>query len=65
MVTAAARALGVLELDDDTLAEKYGQLFKVLSALTDGESFNVVTSQEGAIEAPRLGASCTRGVART
>ena len=32
------------ELDDETLAEIDGQLFVVLSTLTDGESTNVVTS---------------------
>ena len=32
------------ELDDETLAEIDGQLFVVLSTLTDGESTDVVTS---------------------
>ena len=47
MVTAAAVALGVLELKDETSAEIDGQLFIVVSALTDGESFDVVTSAGG------------------
>ena len=44
MISAAALALGVPELDDETSAEIDGQLFMVLSALADGESFDVVTS---------------------
>ena len=47
VVTAAAIALGVPELDAETSAEIDGQLFIVLSALTDGESFDVVTSAGG------------------
>ena len=47
VVTAAAVALGVLELDAETSAEMDGQLFIVLSALTDCESFHVVTSAGG------------------
>ena len=43
-VVTAAVALGVPELDAETSAEIDGQLFIVLSALTDGESFDVVTS---------------------
>ena len=35
------------ELEDDTSAERDGQLFTVLSALTDGESTDVVTSARG------------------
>ena len=46
-IAAAAFALGVLELDDDTSAEIDGQLFTVRSALTDGESFDAVTSAGG------------------
>ena len=37
VVTAAAVALGVPELDDVTSTEVDGQLFIVLSAITDGE----------------------------
>ena len=47
VVTAAAVAIGVLELDAETSAEIDGQLFMVLSALTDCESFHVVTSAGG------------------
>ena len=43
VVTAAAVALGVPELDADTSAEVDGQLFTVLFALTDGEIFDIVT----------------------
>ena len=46
-VVTAAVALGVPELDAETSAEIDGQLFTVLSALTDGESFDVVTSAGG------------------
>ena len=42
-VTAAAVALGELELDDDMSSEVDGQLFIVLSALTGGERLGVVT----------------------
>ena len=44
VVTAATVAIGVPELGVETSAEKDGQLFVVLSALTDGESFDVVMS---------------------
>ena len=47
VVTAAAVALGVPELDAETPAETDGQLFPVLSALTDGESFDDVSSAGG------------------
>ena len=47
LVQAAAVALGVPELDAETSAERDEQLFIVLSALTDGESFDVVTSAGG------------------
>ena len=46
-VTAAAGALGVPELDDETSTEIDGQLFMGLSALTDSESFDIVTSAGG------------------
>ena len=46
-VVTAAVALGVPELDAETSAEIDGQLFIVLSAVTDGESFDVVTSAGG------------------
>ena len=38
---------GVTELDAETSTETHGQFFTVLSALTDGESFDVVTSAGG------------------
>ena len=41
-VTATAVALGVLELEVEMLTEIDGQLVTVLSALADGESFDVV-----------------------
>ena len=47
VVTAGAVALGVPELDVETSAVTDGQLSTVLSALTDGESFDVVTSAGG------------------
>ena len=43
-VTATSVALGVLELEAGLPTEVDGQLFTVLSALTDGESFDVVMS---------------------
>ena len=46
-VTAAAVALDVPEVDDETSAEIDGQLIMVLSAFTDCESFDVVTSVGG------------------
>ena len=47
VVTAATVATGVPELGVETSAEVDGQLFVVLSALTDGESFDVVMSAGG------------------
>ena len=47
VVTAATVAIGVPELGVETSAEIDGQLFVVLSALTDGESFDVVLSAGG------------------
>ena len=47
VVTAATVAMGVPELGVETSAEIHGQLFVVLSALTDGESFDVVMSAGG------------------
>ena len=44
MVTAATVATGVPELGVETFAEIDGQLFVVLSALTEGESFDIVMS---------------------
>ena len=44
VVTAATVAIGVPEFGVETSAEIDGQLFVVLSALTDGESFDVVMS---------------------
>ena len=46
-VTATAVALGVPELEAGLSTEIDGQLFIVLSALTDGESFDVVMSAGG------------------
>ena len=46
-VTVAAVALGVHDLDDVVSAEMDGQLFIVLSALTDSESFDIVMSAGG------------------
>ena len=46
-VTAATVAIGVPELGVETSAEIDGQLFVVLSALTDGESCDVVMSAGG------------------
>ena len=47
VVTATSVALGVPELEAGLSAEIGGQLFVVLSALTDGESFDVVMSAGG------------------
>ena len=47
VVTAATVAIGVPELGVETSAEIDVQLFVVLSALTDGESFDVVMSAGG------------------
>ena len=63
-VTATSVALGVLELEGELSTEIDGQLFIVLSALTDGGSFDVVMSAEVTM-APRAGASCTEGGTRT
>ena len=46
-VTATSVALGVPELEAELSTEIDGQLFIVLSALTDGESFDVVMSAGG------------------
>ena len=46
-VTAATVAVGVPELGVEMSAEIDGQLFVVLSALTGGESFDVVMSAGG------------------
>ena len=46
-VTATSVALGVPELGVEMSTETDGQLFRVLSALTDGESFDVVMSAGG------------------
>ena len=43
-VTATAVALGVPELEAEMSTERDGQLFIVLSALTEGESVDVVMS---------------------
>ena len=47
VVTAATVATGVPELGVETSAEIDGQLFVVLSALTEGESFDIVMSAGG------------------
>ena len=47
VVTAATVAIGVPELGVETSAEIDAQLFVVLSALTDGESFDFVMSAGG------------------
>ena len=47
VVTAATVAIGVPELGVETSAEIDGQLFVVLSALTEGESFDIVMSAGG------------------
>ena len=47
VVTAAAVALGVPGLGAETSTEIDAQLFVVLSALSDGESFDVVMSAGG------------------
>ena len=44
---AATVAVGVPEFEAEMSTEIDGQLFKVLSALTDGESFDVVLSAGG------------------
>ena len=44
VVTATTVAIGVPELGVETSAEIDGQLFVVLSALTEGESFDIVMS---------------------
>ena len=63
-VTAAAFALGVPDLDDDTSPEIDGHLFTVLSALMTVKTSTSFRQQE-VIEASRVGASCTSGGART
>ena len=47
VVTAATVSIGVPELEAETSAEIDGQLFVVLSTLTDGESFDVVMTAGG------------------
>ena len=47
VVTAATVAVGVPELEAEMSAERDGQLFVVLSTLTDGESVDVVMSAGG------------------
>ena len=47
VVTAATVAIGVPELGVETSAEMDGQLFVALSALTEGESFDIVISAGG------------------
>ena len=44
VISAATVAIGVPELGVETSAEIDGQLFVVLSALTEGESFDIVMS---------------------
>ena len=47
VVTSATFAIGVPELGVETSAEIDGQLFIVLSALTESESFDIVMSAGG------------------
>ena len=47
VVTASTVAIGVPELGVETSAEIDVQLFVVLSALTEGESFDIVMSAGG------------------
>ena len=47
VVTSATVAIGVLELGVETSAEIDVQLFVVLSAITEGESFDIVMSAGG------------------
>ena len=47
VVTAATVAIGVPELGVETSAEIDGQLFVVFSALTEGESFDIIMSAGG------------------
>ena len=47
VVTAATVAIDMPELGVETSAEVDGQLFVVLSALTEGESFDIVMSAGG------------------
>ena len=54
VVTAATVSIGVPELGVETFAETDGPLFVVLSALSEGESFDIVMS-----------ASCTEDGTRT
>ena len=64
VVTAATVAIEVPELGVETSAEIDVQLFVVLSALTEGESFDSVMSAGGDL-ASRVGASCTEDGTRT
>ena len=59
VVTAATVAIGVPEVGVETSAEIDVQLFVLLSALTEGESFDIVMSAGG--DHSRAGASCTKG----
>ena len=65
VVTAAGVALGVPELDAETSAERDGQLFIVVSALTDGEGYRRCDISSRRSRLSRGGASCTRGGTRT
>ena len=58
-VTATSFALGVPELEAGLSTEIDGELFMVVSALTDSESLEVVMSAGG-----DHGASCTEGGTR-
>ena len=63
VVTAATIAIGVPELGVETSAEIDGQLFVVLSALTEGAS--TLSCQQEVTMASRVGASCTEDGTRT
>ena len=64
VVTGATVAIGVPELGVETSAEIDVQLFVVLSALTEGESVDIVMPA-GVTMASRVGACCTEGGIRT
>ena len=63
-VTAAAVAVGVPELGVEMSAEIDGQLFVVLSALTEVKA-STLSHQQEVTMASRAGACCTEGGIRT
>ena len=62
VVRAGTVAIGVPELGVETSAEIDGQLFVVLSALTEAST---LSCQQEVTMASRVGASCTEGGIRT